>query len=132
RLGHAYGKLVEALASVQLDLFFRLRGVFDSRAAVYLAHDALDLLLDRSFTGIEEVELAGLLASLDHGFAQGHGTGAALGPVVGDDGIFGSGRERGLAHQLDFGGRIGAEAVHRYHRGDAELAHIFDVPRQVD
>ena len=73
------------------------------------------------------------LAALDHLDDGARHVGralAALGPVVGHhrlDAQLGAGR----LDQLDLGLGVGAEAVDRDHRHEAELPHVLDVALQV-
>ena len=131
RLRHADRQFVESQPIVERDLLLGLRRIFHSRAAVYLAHDRLDLFLDAHVQRIKELKLARLLAGGDHRLAQRHRARAAFGPVIGHHGIVRAGLHRHLANQLDFRGRIMLEAVHRHHHRNSELSRVLDHLHQI-
>ena len=70
RLGDADRQFVEAQARVELDLLFGLGGIFHALAAIHFRDDNLDFFLDALFQRIKKLEVAGLLARRNHGFAK--------------------------------------------------------------
>ena len=77
--------------------------VIHTICAVDFLADGLDLLFDGHIQRVEELEVAGLLSSLDHGLGQLDRTLAASSPVGAHNRVFGAGFHRSLADQLDFG-----------------------------
>ena len=103
----------------------------DLLGTVDLRADGADLLDQRHLVGIEQLELA--LAAVDHlhhGAGDIHCALATLRPMVGDerlDAEFGA----AILDQRGLGIGIGAEAVDRDHRHDAEFLYVLDMAGEV-
>lgn len=101
RLSHTDWKVPEPLPGVYLDFVFSLIRQFDSRRAIHTLGDYLNLLDDAEVHVIEEAEGLGLLLTCgNNGLAQAYGTGAALGPMLAGESVFGTRSEGGTANKF--------------------------------
>ena len=127
RLRDADGSLAESNRLEVLDCARRFGSVLHALAAVHLAHDRIDLLLDRPLHGIERAVLGTLLledleqffrerlaaaAPARPHFRQRHGSAEPLDEVH---------------HQLELALRVRGHAVDRDDDRHAELPHVLDV-----
>lgn len=110
-LGHTDGQVLVPLSFVRLDLFLRFGGERDSVGSVHLLRDDLDLLLDREFEVVQELERVRRRAGLDDGFTEIDRSFSSFGPVVARNGSIGSGGEGLLFDESDFGRSIGTAGV---------------------
>ena len=129
--GHADGQLVKTQAIVECDLLFRLGRIFNARSAIHFPHDGFDLFLDAQIQGVEEAEFARLFASGDDRFAEGHGSGAALRPVIGHHRVFRPRLYCETTHQFDFRGRVVLEAIYGHHYRNAKATGVLHHLHQI-
>jgi hypothetical protein len=96
------------LTGVRLNLLLGLLAQLDTISAIHLLGDDLDLLRQRLVDVVQEFKLGFTLASLDDGFRERDGALTALGPVVGRNGLVGTGAQGVVGDELEFGFRVGA------------------------
>ena len=97
------------MTSVGLNLLLRRLAELDPVGAVDLLADDLNLLLDRLFEVIQELELRVAFAHRHECLRKGLGACTTLGPVVTDDRGIGTAAESELTDELKLG--LGVRAV---------------------
>ena len=101
-IGHANGQLVKAQFGIQGDFFGGLGRNIDAVCAVDLFADDLQLLCDRQIQRVQEFEMGRLFGSFYRRLSQLQRTGAAIGPMSGDDRIHSAGRRGGVSMPSNF------------------------------
>jgi len=104
-------ELVLTLPGVSLDLLPSLLAELDAVGTVHLGRNDPDLLLQRLFQAVKELELRLSLTGLDDSLGESDGTLSTLGPVVGRNGIVGSVGERVVLDQLQLGRSVGTAGI---------------------
>lgn len=131
-LGNADGQVSIALLCVGIDLLLGELAELNSSSAVHLLTNSLDALLDGALKAVGESELLGLLGGSDDSVGQVDSTDTTLGPVVGQDGVFGTSGNGFLADDFDFGVGVSGELVDGDDDGDAERLGVGNVFLEVD